>query len=58
MHTPLEVHCDVPAREAKELEETNLNVNAKEFRLRRNATAKADALILDINAIVDDQSDI
>ena len=40
---PLELYCDVPAREAKEQEETNLNVDAKEFRSRRNAAAIADA---------------
>ena len=49
---PLELHCDVPAREGKEQEESNLNADAKEFRPRRNA----DARIQDINATNDDES--
>ena len=55
---PLELDCDVPAREAKEQEETNLNVDAKEFRSRRNAAAIADAWIQAVNATNDDESDI
>ena len=56
--SPLELHCDVPARQVKEQEETNLNVNAKEFRPRRNAAATADPRIPDINATNDDESNI
>ena len=53
----LELHYDVPAREVKE-QETNLNVNVKEFRPRRNAAAIADARIQDINSTSDDESNI
>ena len=53
---PLELHCDVPAREGKEQEESNLNANAKEFWPRRNAAAIADAQIQNINATNDDES--
>ena len=42
----------------KEQEETNLNVNAKEFRSRRNAAATTNARIQDINASNDDESNI
>ena len=55
---PLELHCDVPAREVKEQEETNMNVNAKEFRPIRNAAAIADTQVQDINATNDDESNI
>ena len=55
---PLELHCDVPAREMKDQEETNLNADAKEFRPRCNAAAITDARIRDVNAIDDDESDI
>ena len=55
---PLELYCDVPAREMKDQEETNLNADAKEFRPKRNAAAITDARIRDINAIDDDESDI
>ena len=54
----LELHCDVPASEVKEEEQTNLNADAKEFRPRRNAAAIADAQIQDINATDDDESNI
>ena len=40
---PLELHCDVPAREVKQQEEINLNINVKELWPRRNAAAVADA---------------
>ena len=55
---PLELHCDVPAREVKEQVETNFNVDAKEFRPRHNAAAIVDARIQDINATNDDESSI
>ena len=55
---PLELHCNVPVREVKEQEETNFNVDAKEFRPRRIAAAIADARIQDINAANDGESDI
>ena len=55
---PLELHCDVQAREVKEQEETNLNANAKEFWQKFNAAAIADVRNRDINAIDDDESDI
>ena len=51
---PLELHCDIQAREVKEQEETNLNTDAKEFWPRRNAAAIAGVRIRDINAIDDD----
>ena len=54
----LELHCDVPASEVKEQEQTNLNADAKEFRPRHNAAATADAQIQDINATDDDESNI
>ena len=55
---PLKLHCDVPAREVKEQEETNLNADAKEFQSRRNAAAVADERIQHSNATDDDESDV
>ena len=55
---PLELHCDVPAREVKEREEMKLNADANEFWPRCNAASVADAQIQDINAINDDEGDI
>ena len=52
---PLELYCNVPAREVKE---TNLNAHVKEFRPRRDAAAIADVRIQDINSTNDDESDI
>ena len=46
---PFELHCDVPATEVKQKEETNLNADSKELRPRRTAVAIADAQIQDIN---------
>ena len=45
---PLELHCDVQAREVKE-EDTNLNVDEKEFQPRSNAAALANARKRDNN---------
>ena len=55
---PLKLHCDVPAREVKEQEETNLNADAKEFQSRRNAATVADERIQHSNATDDDKSDV
>ena len=55
---PVELYCDIPAREMKEQEETGLNPTAEEFRPRRNAEAIGDARIQDINVTDDDGSDI
>ena len=55
---PLKFHCDVPLRKVKEQKETNLNLDAKEFRPRRNAAAIVDARIQDVNATIDDERDI
>ena len=56
--SPLKFHCDVPPRKVKEQQETNLNLDAKEFRPRRNAAAIVDARIQDVNATIDDERDI
>ena len=40
------LHCDIAVRGGKEQEKANLNVDAKEFRQRRNAAAIADVLML------------
>ena len=45
---PLELHCDVQAREVKQ-EDTNLNVDEKEFQPRSNAAALANARKRDNN---------
>ena len=54
----LQLHCDVPARDAKEQEEIKLNADAKEFQPRHNLAAVADAQTQNINATNDDESDI
>ena len=54
---PLELHCDVPAKEVKVQEETNLNTGVREYRPRPNAAATADARIQDINATNDNESE-
>ena len=54
---PLELHCDVPAKEVKVQEETNLNAGVREYRPRPNAAATADARIQDINATNDNESE-
>lgn len=54
----VELHFNVPAREIKEEEETNLHADTMDFWPNPNAVAIAAARNRHINAIDDDECDI